>query len=200
MPKKEVKAKPSQATVVQAGITLPAGATSKIAGHSDGVEGTLVGGAIVSPANETRSVAEARVTGSAPSVLGSIAQTITETVKKQDTDETAVAEARRILNDAAIGAAKTIISLSRDGMAEDRIQLQACQDILDRAGLRPVEVTEVRQRTYTLEEVTAAKAVTAETEAILKEIKQYGNNFILEVEHNTASKAVTVEAASAKRF
>lgn len=105
---------------------------------------------------------------------------IVEKVVEKRSSQIATSEARELLNQAAVAAAQTVIKLAARGMPEDRVKLLACQDILDRAGLRPIEIIETRERVYSPEEIVHARAVLAETEDIIKRLSNQTNPFVFD--------------------
>lgn len=94
-------------------------------------------------------------------------------------DGQAAQEARRILTEASISAALAMVQMSKDPDAKSRVQLEACKDILDRAGLRPIVITETRERVYSPEEIAGAKAVLEETQAIIERLANKTSPFVL---------------------
>jgi len=89
-----------------------------------------------------------------------------------------VQEARRHLDNAAVMAAKTMIAIAQTGDGT-REQVTAAKDILDRCGLKPIEIVETRERVYSPEEVIHAKNVLLETEDIVKRLSTQSSPFIL---------------------
>lgn len=55
----------------------------------------------------------------------------------------AIQEAQELLEADSTEAAETLIELRKDGSKEDGVRIRAAQDILDRAGLKPVEKAEI---------------------------------------------------------
>lgn len=90
-----------------------------------------------------------------------------------------IAEARRIITEAAIEAAEKLRKLARSGESQDRVQLDACKDILDRSGLKPIEVIETRERVFTPEDEQKAKAILAEVGDVSTRLTNQSSPFIL---------------------
>lgn len=114
--------------------------------------------------------------------LAEVTTKVVDTVVRQRSevlDGQAVIEARRILTEASINAALTMVKLAGNPDAKSRVQLEACKDILDRAGLRPIIVTETRERVYSPEEIAGAKAVLEETQAIIERLSTQTSPFVL---------------------
>lgn len=88
-------------------------------------------------------------------------------------------KARQALNKAAYRAAIKLIKLAAKGEPTQRIQLDACKDILDRAGLKPVEIVETRERVYSPEEVAHAKGILLETQSIIERLSNQSSPFVL---------------------
>lgn len=91
----------------------------------------------------------------------------------------AVIEARQVLTDHAVTAAIMICKIAQDPDAKSRAQLEACKDILDRVGLRPVVITETRERVYSPEEVASARKILGETQAIIERLSNQTSPFVL---------------------
>lgn len=104
---------------------------------------------------------------------------IEKTVEKRST-MLATDKAREVLTKAALGAARRMIQLSKMGENVDKVKLLACQDIMDRAGLKPIEIIESRERVYSPEEVQSARAILQETEAIVMRLSNQTSPFVLE--------------------
>lgn len=87
-------------------------------------------------------------------------------------------KARALLTKAAVPAAQQVIKLAASGEPQDRVKLLACQDILDRAGLRPIEIIETRERVYSPEEVVHARDVLLETQSIVERLANQTTPFV----------------------
>lgn len=92
-----------------------------------------------------------------------------------DTDLT---EARRVIDEACKKAAEWVVELA-DSCEDPRTRLAACKDILDRAGLKAIEVTQTSERVYTTEEVEHAQKTLAETVAIVERLNGNTSPFVL---------------------
>lgn len=90
-----------------------------------------------------------------------------------------VKQARDVLNKAAVNAALKLIELSDHGGPKDFVQLNACKDILDRTGLKPVEIHETRERVYSPEEVAHAKGILEETQAIVARLTNKASPYVI---------------------
>lgn len=101
-----------------------------------------------------------------------------------------ISEARDILVKAAPEAANKMKELSKTGTKDQKVQFDAAKDILDRAGLKPVEVIEARERVYSVEEIQAANKTLKETETIITRLQTKSSRFILR-----DSRGVSVESS-----
>lgn len=105
-----------------------------------------------------------------------------ETVKhtlEREIKEGVGCEARKKLEAAQLQAANKIIKLMRRGETTDRMQFEAAKDILDRTGLKAIEVIETRERSYTPEEVERAKTTLNEVENIIMRLENKDSRFLL---------------------
>lgn len=105
-------------------------------------------------------------------------QMLTEQVKRSVSENVSSA-ARLKLEKAQVSAALKIIRLMRKGKNEDRMQFEAAKDILDRTGLKAIEVIETRERNYTPEEVERAKTTLSEVENIIMRLENKDSSFLL---------------------
>jgi hypothetical protein len=94
-------------------------------------------------------------------------------------DYDSIAEARRIISEAATEAAEKLRKLARSGESTDRVQLDACKDILDRSGLKPIEVVETRERVFTPEDEEKAKAILFEAGKISERLTNQSSPFVI---------------------
>src|ERR1035437_5162674 len=92
-----------------------------------------------------------------------------------DTDLT---EARHVIDAACKKAAEIVVEMANK-CDDPRTSLAACKDILDRAGLKPIEVTETRERVYTTEEVEHAQKTLQETVDIIERLNGNTSPFVL---------------------
>lgn len=105
---------------------------------------------------------------------------VARTIEKRATSLVSLTqEARDILTKAAPEAANKMVVLSKTGTKEDKVQFDAAKDILDRAGLKPVEVIEARERIYSPAEIAKAQGTLLETEAIIMRLKTRSSPFII---------------------
>lgn len=88
-----------------------------------------------------------------------------------------IEEARKVIDKSALKAAKKMVDLMDNG--GDKIAFAACKDILDRAGLKPIEVVETRERVYSPEEVAHARTILIETQSIVERLTTNPSPFIL---------------------
>jgi predicted transcriptional regulator len=90
-----------------------------------------------------------------------------------------VKEARDVLNKAALEAATKLKQLAKNGLPENRVQLDACRDLLDRVGLKAIQVVENRERPLSPEEVVSVKATLTEVTTIIERIENKANPFVI---------------------
>jgi hypothetical protein len=88
-------------------------------------------------------------------------------------------ESRDILERFSAKAARKIRRIADKGVPADRIQLEACQDILDRVGVKGNLVTEIINRNYTPEEIESAKQTLLEVESISARVTMSRSRFAL---------------------
>lgn len=109
--------------------------------------------------------------------------------------------AREVLEKAQYSAAKKVTRLMRRGVAKDRLQFEAAKDILDRTGLKAIEVIETRERQYTHEEVERAKNTLTEVETIMTRLQNKDSSFLLARQTRTTqplpSSSVTDQGSDA---
>ena len=86
--------------------------------------------------------------------------------------------AREVINEACRRAAQIVVDMA-ENCEDPRTKLAACKDILDRAGLKPVEVTETRERVYSTEEVEHAQRTLQETVEIVERLNGNTSSFVL---------------------
>ena len=111
-----------------------------------------------------------------------VEERVIQTVTAQRTeiaDIDAIMEARRLITDATIPAVLQLTKMSSEEGFGNRVMLEACKDILDRAGLKPITITETRERVYSPQEVTSAKAILEEAQDIVKRLSNQPSSFIL---------------------
>lgn len=105
-------------------------------------------------------------------------QALKEVIAK-DIETTVNGRARVKLENAQNEAVNKIIRLMRKGEMKDRLQFEAAKDILDRTGLKAVEVIETRERPYTPEEVERAKTTLVEVDTIITRLQNKDSSFLL---------------------
>ena len=92
-----------------------------------------------------------------------------------DTDLTG---AREVINEACRKAAQIVVEMAEE-CEDPRTRLAACKDILDRAGLKAIEITQTSERVYTTEEVEHAQKTLSETVAIVERLNNNTSPFVL---------------------
>lgn len=97
-------------------------------------------------------------------------------------------KAREVLVRAAYRCAIKVRVLSKNGTSKDRLQFDACRDILDRAGLKPKEIIETHERGYTPEEIDSALETLREVESIIMRLSNTSNPFIINRGTGTGSE------------
>ena len=92
-----------------------------------------------------------------------------------DTDLT---EARAVIDAACKKAAEIVVEMAND-CEDPRTRLAACKDILDRAGVKAIEVTQTSERVYSTEEVERAHKTLNETMEIVERLNGNTSPFVL---------------------
>jgi len=108
-------------------------------------------------------------------------KTIAKTIERES-ERDLLEDARKILLDAAMPAAKRIIRWSRSRKLLDprkRLQVDICFDILDRVGLKAIEVVETRERASSPEEIASMKATLAELEHLTERLTNQNSRFLV---------------------
>lgn len=111
--------------------------------------------------------------------LAGLQTKVIERVTEKRSEMLATDKARAILTKASLFAAKKVIKLAKEGLGKDRLQFDACKDIMDRAGLKPIEILETRERVYSPEEVAHAKAILVETQEIVERFSNKRSPYII---------------------
>lgn len=114
--------------------------------------------------------------------LQTVKDNIVQTVMTQRLElmnHSSLHEAREMLQSACVQAVANIIIMANDPQCRSRVQLEACKDILDRAGLKPLIITETRERVYSPEEVVSAKKVLDEAQDIVKRLSNNTSPYVL---------------------
>jgi len=96
-----------------------------------------------------------------------------------DAKRSAIEKVQSVFEKEAVLAAEKICRLAKNGKGEDRIQLDACRDILDRSGCKPIQVIETRQRAYSPQEVESAKKTLSELEESIIRLERKDSIFVL---------------------
>lgn len=91
-----------------------------------------------------------------------------------------VEEAKNILSKNIIPAVRKIAEIMATGESKDRIQLDAAQAILDRAGLAKSTIVENVSRNYSPEEIESAKNTLLEIESITARVTTSQSKFVLQ--------------------
>ena len=113
--------------------------------------------------------------------LAAYTSTYTESLIQHRTSyitDTDLTGARKVIDEACKRAAQIVVEMAEE-CEDPRTKLAACKDILDRAGLKPIEVTETRERVYTTEEVEHAQKTLQETVDIVERLNGNTSPFIL---------------------
>lgn len=148
---------------------------------------------ILSLTHQNKSIKDiARLAGVSTTYVSSIRQTplfrdrlealnnkIVSRLSADATYRAVVDQARQVLNEAAPKAAMKMVELSKTGTKDQKVQFDAAKDILDRAGLKPVEVVEARERVYSPEEISKAQVTLRETETIIMRLERTSSPFVL---------------------
>jgi hypothetical protein len=93
-------------------------------------------------------------------------------------------QAKGVLEDAAVEAAEKIRILARRGTAKERVQLEACREILDRVNIKGKETIVTETRAYSPEEIASAKQTLLEIEAITARVSTTKSRFVLSREES----------------
>lgn len=157
--------------------------------------------------NDTPTQEIAKITGISVSGVNFIQGTITfkeklNQINKQATKQilaeskkelTGVHEAREILDREAVKAAKKLKKLMNSGTSKDRLQLDACRDILDRIGLKPIDVVETRERSYAPEEIASAFRTLKEIEKTTLRLSNTGSRFVMSAPQSPDTEKSSVD-------
>jgi hypothetical protein len=112
-----------------------------------------------------------------------VAQEADNAINKINVEAERIQRARRILNRNAEIAARLEVKLMKHGTANDRLRFEACKDLLDRVGLKPVEISEVHERAYSSEEVKQALETMKEVESLSQRLSNQGSRYMLAEAH-----------------
>lgn len=102
-----------------------------------------------------------------------------EALKDSREEISEITKARDIICKNALKAAITIAKLSKRAKPTDRIRFEAAKDILDRAGLKPEEKLEIRERTFSPEELEGMRTTLGEIESMTMRLSDTGSRFLL---------------------
>jgi hypothetical protein len=109
-------------------------------------------------------------------------------------------EAKDLLDRNLVPAAQRIVELSQYGESKDRIQLDAAQAILDRAGLAKHTVVEEVSRNYTPEEIASARKTILEMESITARVTTTQSRFVLRQPDGTTPEATVRDTDAAREI
>lgn len=111
-------------------------------------------------------------------------------------EQTVNSKAREILEKTQKAAALKIVKLMRKGTSEHKLQFEAAKDILDRTGLKAVEVIETRTRDYSPEEVARAKNTLQEIETSIARLENKDSKFLLVRQTKTLESSSVTDTGS----
>lgn len=147
--------------------------------HSEGRSSTHIANEVKLPIQKVKKILKS------PTLIDNLTKvrdTIVQTVVSQRTeilDAKVLTKARRLLEEASVSAAINLVKMSNDPDCKSHVQLKACQDILDRVGIKALVVTETHERVYPPAEVISAKRVLLEAQEIVKRLNNEASPFIL---------------------
>ena len=96
-----------------------------------------------------------------------------------------------IFTNNAKSAARRMCAIAKKGKPGDRVQLEACKEVLAQIGLKPPEIIETRSRDYTPQEVESARKVLDEMTDITKRLSTDKSLFIIKKETTSPSREET---------
>jgi len=105
-------------------------------------------------------------------------------------------KARKYLEKSLVTAARKVVRIMKSGTNEQALQFKAAQDILDRMGLKAVEVIETRERVYSPEEVERAKTILSEVETIIARLENKESRFMLARQHTRPIQQDVVQSSA----
>ena len=108
-----------------------------------------------------------------------LTSSIVDKISTSESTKAVLEQAKGMLVSYALDAVAKIKYLSDCGEAKERIQLEAAQAILDRAGLPKKEVIEHVSRNYTPEEIESAHKTLLEIESITARVSTTQSRFII---------------------
>ena len=112
-------------------------------------------------------------------VSGKIRERIEEKIEEKLTKDSGIDQALDAIVQKVPEATEKIVTIMREGKSSDRIQYEAAKHILDMAGLKPVEVVETRERSYSPEEIASAKETLKEITDMTARLTNPESRFIL---------------------
>lgn len=115
-------------------------------------------------------------------------------------NQTLIEAARDILEKASIDAASKVKAIMQKGQPNQRLQFDACKDILDRAGLNKKETIQHLIRQYTPEEIKSALETLKEVEEVSQRMSNQQSQYVLkndvEVAETTLAESPVTDADS----
>jgi len=102
--------------------------------------------------------------------------------------------AKEILNAKAVLAARKLVGMlnKRDLDPKERLRFDVARDILDRVGLKAVDIIETREKKYSPEEIMAMHATMLEIESITTRLNNQNSRFLIS---NTVGSPLTDESS-----
>lgn len=97
--------------------------------------------------------------------------------------------ARQHLTDKAERAAIKLCEIIEKGTPQQKIQLEAIKDLLDRIGMKPHEVKETLHRQYTNEELSSMLNITKEVETITERLRAKDTPYLIDKPKKENEKA-----------
>jgi len=106
-------------------------------------------------------------------------QTITRSVDKS---VECITEAKEILSSKAITAARKLVQMmnKRILLPTERLRFDIVRDVLDRVGLKAVDIIETREKKYTPEEIMEMHTTMVEIEAITQRLNNNNSRFLMQ--------------------
>ena len=130
--------------------------------------------------------------------LTSITRQVDAKIEEKLVDKGYKERARELLEQHVVRATQTIIRISKSGKPKDRVRLDAAWDILDRCGLKPKEVIETIERTYSPEETASMLQVASEVENVMERLTNQGSAYVLAKPEKPAPSPATDESSDVK--
>lgn len=101
--------------------------------------------------------------------------------------------ARKTLLNKAKWAADKMVELAEKGSTKDRLQLDACKEILHIAGIKGIDVVEHRERNYTDAELASMLETARQIELVTKRLVGEPSRFLLSAPRKPEEETVTDE-------